>query len=450
MTLGRTLALITLMLPLHGQWSLPEVVRKVGREYPGIEVSLGRMTEAAAGVQLARTAYLPKADYIAQVNRATRNNVFGMMMPQQVIAPISGPPLAANAGTNVWGTATGFLVSWEAFDLGQRKAKVEVANAERARAEKSLARTRFQAEAAAADAYLTILAADELVKQGEVGVQRADALVRSVEALTGAGLKPGTDLAMARLEKAAAEGQWIQAKTAARTARGAMVDLLGAEAEMMVVDRAPFSAAPWQMETGQGLHPLAAEQTAALGVSEARRAELSKAWAPKFLAQSALYARGTGAMSDGTTGGAFSGLGPNVYNWGVGFTVQFALGDLPSVRAQRQIEAARLVSESARLRVVKQNLSAEQSKARARLDGAREMVAAVRTQLSAAGQVYEQSQARYRSGLAVLMEVVDAQRVYQQAEIDDALARLAVWRAQLGVAIASGDLAPFLNLLEKR
>lgn len=450
MRLGYVLVATVLMLPLHGQWSLPEVVRAVGERYPGIEVSLGRMTEAAAGVELARTAYMPKADYLAQVNRATRNNIFGMMMPQQVIAPISGPPLATNAGTNVWGTATGFLVSWEAFDLGQRKAKVEVADAERVRAEKTFARTRFQVEAAAADAYLTILAADELVKQGEAGVRRADALVRSVSALTGAGLKPGTDLARARLEKAAVDGQWIQAKTAAKTARGAMVDFLGAEAEEMVVEQAPFGAAPWRMETGAANHPLVAEQTAAIGASEARQVELSKAWAPKFIAQTALYARGTGAMGDGTTGGALSGLGPNIYNWGVGFTVQFALGDLPSVRAQRRIESARLVSETVRLRMVKQNLTAEQSKAKARLEGAREMVATVRMQHSAAGEVYEQAQARYRSGLSDLMEVVDAQRVYQQAEIDDALARLAVWRAQLGVAIAAGDLTPFLKLLEKR
>ncbi len=450
MGLGHVLAATALMLPAYGQWSLPEVVRVVGQRYPGIEVSLGGMTEAAAGVQLARTAYMPKADYLAQVNRATRNNVFGMVLPQQVIAPISGPPLATNAGTNVWGTATGFLVSWEAFDLGQRKAKVEAAEAERVRAEKTHARTRFQVEAAAADAFLTILAADELVKRGEAGVKRANALVRSVEALAVAGLKPGNDLARARLEKAAVDGQWIQAKTAAKTARGAMVDFLGAEAEEMVVEQGPFSAAPRQMETGHGPHPFVAEQTAVLGVSEARRVELSKVWAPKFLAQSAMYARGTGARGDGTTGGAFSGLGPNIYNWGVGFTVQFALGDLPAVRAQRRIESARLVSETARLRMVKQNLSAEEAKAKAVLDGAREMVATVRMQNSAAAEVNEQAQARYRSGLTDVMEVVDAQRVYQQAEIDDALARLAVWRAQLGVAIAGGDLAPFLKLLEKR
>ena len=37
------------------------------------------MNAAAAGIQLARTAYLPEVDALAQMNRATRNNVFGML-----------------------------------------------------------------------------------------------------------------------------------------------------------------------------------------------------------------------------------------------------------------------------------------------------------------------------------------------------------------------------------
>ena len=43
------------------------------------------------------------------------------------------------------------------------------------------------------------------------------------------------------------------------------------------------------------------------------------------------------------------------------------------------------------------------------------------------------------------MDVADAQRLLLQAEIDDGLARLNVWRAHLGVAIAAGDLGPFLE-----
>ena len=47
-------------------------------------------------------------------------------------------------------------------------------------------------------------------------------------------------------------------------------------------------------------------------------------------------------------------------------------------------------------------------------------------------------------GLGNIDEVAEAQRLLTQAEIDDALARLGVWRGLLGVATAAGDLQPFL------
>jgi hypothetical protein len=40
--------------------------------------------------------------------------------------------------------------------------------------------------------------------------------------------------------------------------------------------------------------------------------------------------------------------------------------------------------------------------------------------------------------------VAQAQRLLAQAQIDDALARLNVWRALLEIATARGDLQPFL------
>ena len=56
----------------------------------------------------------------------------------------------------------------------------------------------------------------------------------------------------------------------------------------------------------------------------------------------------------------------------------------------------------------------------------------------------QQANARYQAGLGTIVEVADAQRLLTQAQIDDALARLGVWRALLGVAAADGDIQPFL------
>lgn len=48
-----------------------------------------------------------------------------------------------------------------------------------------------------------------------------------------------------------------------------------------------------------------------------------------------------------------------------------------------------------------------------------------------------------------MIEVAEAQQLVVQASIEDALARLGVWRALLGVAGARGDVGPFLELLHR-
>src|SRR3982750_2357243 len=104
--------------------SLSEAVETALRNYPSVKVSQEQIAAAAAGIQLARTAYLPRIDGVAQVNRATRNNVFGMLLPQSVIPSISGPVLGTNNLGTAWGSAIGTLVTWEPFDFGLRRANI--------------------------------------------------------------------------------------------------------------------------------------------------------------------------------------------------------------------------------------------------------------------------------------------------------------------------------------
>src|ERR1035438_5028853 len=109
--------------------TLSQAVEGALRNYPSIQVSQEQINAAAAGIQLARTAYLPRVDALAQVNRATRNNVFGLLLPQGVIPAISGPVLGTNTFAMAWGSAIGVLVTWEPFDFGLRQANVTAATA---------------------------------------------------------------------------------------------------------------------------------------------------------------------------------------------------------------------------------------------------------------------------------------------------------------------------------
>jgi outer membrane protein len=58
-----------------------------------------------------------------------------------------------------------------------------------------------------------------------------------------------------------------------------------------------------------------------------------------------------------------------------------------------------------------------------------------------------QARARYDAGLTSVLEVAEAQRLLAQAEADDAVATLAVWRAMLAQTLVRGDVQPFLDLI---
>ena len=115
-------------------------------------MSQEQVNAAAAAISLARTAYLPRVDAMAQVNRATRNNVFGLMLPQSVIPSMSGPVLGTNNFGTAWGSAIGALVTWEPFDFGLRRASVAAAAARARSREAAVKRTEFEVAAATADA----------------------------------------------------------------------------------------------------------------------------------------------------------------------------------------------------------------------------------------------------------------------------------------------------------
>src|SRR5579863_9898337 len=108
MSLSSKLALLILTgSSLHAQLTLQQAVESALRNYPSIQISQAQIDAAAAGIQLARTAYLPRVDTLAQVNRGTRNNVFGLLLPQGVIPSMSGPVIGSNNFGTVWGSAVG-------------------------------------------------------------------------------------------------------------------------------------------------------------------------------------------------------------------------------------------------------------------------------------------------------------------------------------------------------
>jgi outer membrane protein len=94
-------------------------------------------------------------------------------------------------------------------------------------------------------------------------------------------------------------------------------------------------------------------------------------------------------------------------------------------------------------------LRGQEARVRAGLEAARRIAANTPIQLKAAQEAHERARARYGSGLGTLTEASETQRLLVQAEIDDALARLSIWRALAAAARVQGDLRPFLDVVSR-
>lgn len=430
---------------------IDQAVEQALSNYPAIRAAQAQKSAADAGIDLAHTAYLPRVDLLWQENRASRNNVFGLLLPQSTIPAISGPVLGTAGFDSAWGSAGGLLVSWEPFDFGLRKSNLEAARAVSKQAQAGVEVTRLDVGIAAADAFLTLLANEQTVRAAQANVERFDVFAKTVRTLVDNQLRPGVDASRAEAELVGAKNQLIQAQQNAELARANLAEAVGQAGTVVIPDAGPLLELPPPAPPPApdfAMHPLALAQTAALDVVSARQHVLDRSYFPRFNFQTSLYGRGTGALLNGQIDNA-KGFYPDTANWATGLTITFSISDIFGIRARRKIEAGNAVAEQARYDQVINTLKAQDARARTLIESARRIADNTPVQVKAAQETLQRSKVRYEYGLTNITEVAEAQRLVAQAEIEDAVAKLAVWRAMLAAARMQGDLKPFLEQVAK-
>lgn len=415
------------------------------REHPSVSEASARASAAAEVVHEARAAYVPRLDALWQLNRATRNNVFGLLLPQNIVPPISGPVLGTDSFESAWGSAAGLLFSVEVFDFGRRSSGVAAAQARAAAADATTEVARLDAGVAAADAYLSALGLEQGVRAARANVERLEVFQRAVKAQVDAELKPGADQSRIDAELAAARNQLIAVEQARDVALLRLAAAIGqpdsrpALSPGKLLDFQPGGTAASSQSSPT---VRAAEQ--GVKAAEATRLMAERSFRPKVFFNGAVAARGSGANVDGTLANGH-GLWPDVPNWAAGITVTFPILDHAATRARTRAEVANVQAAQSRLNVVSQRTRFEERQAGVMVDAASRLAANIPLQIAAARLAETQARARYEAGLTGITELAEAQRLLAQAESEEALASLAAWRALLAQSAAAGDLTSFLT-----
>jgi len=432
-------------------FTLGEALQYAVDHYPTVRAALEHVNASTANVSVAKTAYLPRFEALWQTNRATANNIFGQLLPQSTIPALSGPVLLSASSQSVWGSAAGGLFSWEPFDFGLRASTVHEAEAGvvRARAEEGL--TRLGVQNAVGVAFLGVISAQQAVTAAEADVERRQTLSRAAQTLADNQLRPGAEASRASAERAAAQTRAIQARQVLVMAQVTLSQVLGIVDGPVDVNAAGLldevpTVAP-QTVSPPG-HPLVQSSQAAVDVARAREDVLAQTNRPHVYLQSSAFARGSGANPDGQFDGGTDGLGLERANWAAGVQVVVPnLFDFASLRSQRAAAGALTRAESARYDEAVLGVTGQQRMADAALAAALAIAQNTPVQLAAAQQSEAQARARYDAGLANIIEVAEAQNLLANAEYQNAVARVDVWRTLLAQAVARGDAASFIELV---
>lgn len=431
-------------------FSLEDALTYALQNYPAVRASLEQVNAARTGVSVARAQYLPSLSGVYEDSRATQNQVAGIWLPTSITPTVEGP-VAVSSGQSFWGSQAAALLSWEPIDFGLRRFSVGQARSAEEKSNADLAVTRLQVAAAVGNYFFTVLATHQAVAAAQANVDRWRVFNQAIHALVDNTLRPGADASRADAQLAVAKTQLYQAQQAEQVALATLSSLMGTAGNEIrldsgkLLDLPPVDSLP---SVTPSANPLAQEQNASVRQAQAQEKVLSRTDYPRIFLQAEGFGRGSEVPNNGSIIGNWNGLAPARGNWIAGFTITFPnVFDFKALSAEKQMAKASENSQQALYDKTIQDLTGRVQAALAQLKGAQLVAGQTPIELAAARASETQSRARYDASLATLVEVADAEGLLAQAEMDDAVARLNVWRGLFGVAYAQGDLQPFLNVV---
>lgn len=431
-------------------FSLEDALNYALQNYPAVRASLEQLNAARAGISLARAGYLPSLNGVYQGSRATQNQIPGIWLPTAITPTVEGP-IGGSSGQSYWGSQAGALFSWEPFDFGLRGSIVGQAKSAEDKSSADLAVTRLQVAAAVGNYFLAALAAHQAVVAAQATVDRWQVFSQSVHALVDNDLRPGADASRGDAQLARAKTQLYQARQGEEATSATLAALMGMAGSDMQLDTGKLLGVPpvdSMPNAAPSNNPFAQDQMATVRQTQAQEKVLNRTDYPRVFLQGEAFARGSEVPNNGSILGNWNGLAPDRGNWVAGLTITFPnIFDFKALGAEKQISKANERSQQALYDKTIQDLTGQALAALSQLKSAQLVAQQTPIELAAARQSETQSRARYDASLATLVEVADAENLLAQAEVDDAVARLNVWRSLFGLAYAKGDLQPFLNIL---
>jgi len=386
--------------------SLETVIARVLAYNPGVAGAQGAVRDAAAARRVALGSYLPSLSLISSAASSD----------QTVASAGVTPGLTAPSSMNAYGA--GIVGALDVFTGGRRGAERSYADAISHAADAGLVQQRYAAILVAQQGYFDVLRAHELVRVAREFVAQAELGLGYARDRLAAGTATRADVLLAQLALSTAQRQELAARDTLSTASAALGRLVGANESVDADSMITLEPAPLALGDS-GVLALAPEAAPIVAYSEALAtagAAGARASKSQYLPTISLGAGYNWANQSSIAGALRSG-------WVVALTTSYPLfNGFVREAAVTQAEVTAEVA-TATAADTKRLARADAQRLLGRLHVAEQDITLSREAVRLAGEDLRVIQARYRAGIATILDVLTSQTALIQAELDLVSAR---------------------------
>jgi len=423
--------------------------------YPQMLKGQSEVRAAARNVTIQKmNEYLPDALVQYQEILASHNKLTQVFFGSPVFPAISGPATGNSESMQpVFFAAGGFSVDWAPIDFGLHKARIALAKALAEQTRKHYSSTSLDVALTTANAYLDAVIALEQVKAAELNLASFQQFHQVVHAQVEASLKPGADESLALAQLANAQNNLIRAKLSRDLSFANLANSIGLGGKRVDIDATGIADRnePANIQKGQPIFeevPILQASNAALLSAIAQKKVLDKEYYPVFHFLGGVNVRGSGlspTIAGQRQSSDVSGVLPTVPNYQVALIINWNFLDIIRLHQEKKVQLERIYQQQQDYNLVLQNLRTEDMQARDRVQAALDLAANMPIQVQAAVVATQQAEARYKTGLGSIAQVAQANETLAQSRVQEAIAKVGVWRALLSVASVHGDIKPLLT-----
>src|SRR5215471_4731297 len=392
-----------------------------------VQLSAESLKQAESKSKQVRAALLPDLSSTFNAQNQTRNlAAFGI----RITSPIPGFSIPTFVGpfTTVDARAS---VTQSVFDIASIR-RYQASRSSITAATRDVSQTEEQVAAQVARAYLSAVRADADVEASKANIALSEAVLRQAENQKAAGTGTGIEITRARVQLANDKQRLLVAENARRSAGLQLLRVMNLrlDTELTLTDRLGY--VPVDDETLENARAAALRQRPDLAAQQDREATAR-------ISESATKLERLPSVA------AFGDYGPNgtgfdsaVPTRTYGISVRLPLFDGGRREARRAEAASQYRAEKIRTNDLKEQIELDVRLALDALHSADEQVKVAREGLDLAESELTQARRRYDAGVAVTVEVTDAQTRLERARDNQTAALYNYNLARIDLAQAMG------------